>query len=99
METEVELKLLTRKEVIAIVRFGKSSIEKWVKQGTFPAKVKIGRSTFWLASEIYAWLRDRIAADRQARETQQTGKLPHRTNSELQRSSASLALERKAAQK
>lgn len=32
------------------------SIWRWVKEGKFPAPVKVGRRSFWRASEIEAWV-------------------------------------------
>ena len=42
--------------------------EKWVykvvKDGAFPAPIKLGRSSRWLKSEVEAWLQARIAQSR-----------------------------------
>ena len=34
----------------------------WMAQGTFPRPIKVGRASRWLASEVDAWVAERIAA-------------------------------------
>ncbi|HBA7386992.1 TPA: AlpA family phage regulatory protein, partial [Escherichia coli] len=42
--------------------------DKWfyklIKDGAFPAPIKLGRSSRWLKSEVAAWLQARIAQSR-----------------------------------
>ncbi|HHV2004256.1 TPA: helix-turn-helix transcriptional regulator [Escherichia coli] len=42
--------------------------DKWfyklIKDGAFPAPIKLGRSPRWLKSEVEAWLQARIAQSR-----------------------------------
>ena len=42
--------------------------DKWfyklIKDGAFPAPIKLGRSSRWLKSEVEAWLQARIAQSR-----------------------------------
>ena len=42
--------------------------DKWfyklIKDGDFPAPIKMGRSSRWLKSEVEAWLQARIAQSR-----------------------------------
>jgi prophage regulatory protein len=58
-----EERLLKLAEVMEITALGRASIYQQVKRGTFPKPIKLGRrSTAWPASEIQAWIRDRIAA-------------------------------------
>ena len=42
--------------------------DKWfyklIKDGAFPAPIKLGRSSRWLKSEVEAWLQARIAQPR-----------------------------------
>jgi prophage regulatory protein len=58
-----EERLLKLAEVMDITALGRASIYQQVKRGTFPKPVKLGRrATAWPASEIQAWIRDRIAA-------------------------------------
>jgi prophage regulatory protein len=45
---------------------GRASIYAGVKNGTFPAPVKLGeRAVGWLASSVDAWIQTRIQASRQ----------------------------------
>ena len=54
--------LLRLTEVIARVRLGRSAIYERIKQGSFPAPVKVGgRAVAWNSSEISAWIGERIA--------------------------------------
>jgi prophage regulatory protein len=39
--------LLTLKELIMILKFKKSTIYKWIKEGKFPKPLKFGRSSRW----------------------------------------------------
>ena len=44
--------------------FGKSYIYAAIKSGVFPPPIKAGRATRFLESEIFDWIRARVAADR-----------------------------------
>lgn len=59
--------LLRISQVEARVGLRKSSVYQLVKQGRFPAPVRISHKySCWPASAIDAWIRDRIAAARKA---------------------------------
>ncbi|WP_426056602.1 helix-turn-helix transcriptional regulator [Janthinobacterium sp. PSPC2-1] len=50
-------------EVLAICGKSRSSIYEGIKEGTFPAPVKLkGRSSAWLKSEIRHWMQLCVAA-------------------------------------
>ena len=51
-----EEKLLTLKEVVDLVSFKRSTIYKFIRQGSFPKPLKIGRSSRWKMSEIRQWM-------------------------------------------
>ena len=51
-----EEKLLILKEVVNIVSFKRSTIYKFIKQGSFPKPLKIGYSSRWKMSEIRQWM-------------------------------------------
>ncbi|WP_295997175.1 AlpA family transcriptional regulator [Rugamonas sp.] len=45
--------------------FGRASIYAGVKNGTFPAPIKLGeRAVGWLASSVDAWIQSRVQASR-----------------------------------
>lgn len=56
--------LLRLLAVLAIVQGGRTWWLDLVKSRKAPQPVKIGRSTFWLASEIQAWIADRVRDSR-----------------------------------
>lgn len=54
-------RLLRLPDVIEKVGLGKSSIYDGVRQGTFPAPVKLSRrAVCWPASAVDSWIADRI---------------------------------------
>ena len=44
--------------------------DKLIKDGGFPAPIKMGRSSRWLKSEVEAWLQARIAQSLRPQQTQ-----------------------------
>ena len=48
--------LLTRAEVLAFRKVGKSKLHADIAAKLFPAPLKIGRRSYFLTSEIKAWL-------------------------------------------
>ena len=58
--------LLTRAEVLAFRKVGKSKLHADIAAKLFPAPVKIGRRSYFLVSEIKAWL-DKHVAERDKR--------------------------------
>ncbi|EEC7945082.1 helix-turn-helix transcriptional regulator [Escherichia coli] len=40
--------------------FKKTAIYSWVKTGTFPQPVKIGRSARWSLEEVEAWIQNKL---------------------------------------
>ncbi len=65
--------LLTRAEVISLRKISKSKHHADVAAKVFPAPIRIGRRSYFLASEVQAWL-DRHIAERDARLSQNLGK-------------------------
>ncbi len=64
---KAELRILRRKKVEARVGLSRSTIYGAVNAGTFPRPIKLGpQSVGWIEAEIEQWLRDRIAASRNA---------------------------------
>ena len=60
-------RLLRLPAVLQIVQGGRTWWLDLVKAGKAPASVKIGRATFWLASELQAWIADRVRESRGGR--------------------------------
>jgi len=40
--------------------FKKTAIYSWVKKGTFPQPVRIGRSARWSLEEVEAWIQNKL---------------------------------------
>lgn len=59
-----ELRLLRIDRVLDLVPIGRSSLYRYVEEGSFPAPIKQGGVSLWVNTEIQAWLRDRLAARR-----------------------------------
>jgi predicted DNA-binding transcriptional regulator AlpA len=57
-------RLLTEHEVLAIIRMSRPTLDRWVREGTFPMFVKLhtGGAKRWLASEVEDWLASRSKA-------------------------------------
>lgn len=61
------IKISRRKKVEARTGLSRSTIYAGIRAGTFPKPIRLGaQSVGWLESEIDAWLRERIAASRNA---------------------------------
>ena len=53
-------RLLRRDEVLRLTGLSKSTLNKMVKAGTFPAPVRIGtRAVAWRESEVLEWIQTR----------------------------------------
>jgi len=55
-------KLLRLPELLAMVGIGKTALYQRVKNGTFPAPIKIGggRASGWIQAEIIQWLTEQV---------------------------------------
>lgn len=60
MSSQVEA-LLSRAEVLAIAKISPSKLHADIAEFTFPAPVKIGTRSFFIAAEVMAWLDKRVA--------------------------------------
>lgn len=55
------MKLIRLNEVQALTGLGRSTVYKYISQGTFPCSVKLGgRSSAWVEAEVKAWIAERI---------------------------------------
>lgn len=60
-----EMRFIRLKEVLAICGKSRTSIYEAIKDGKFPAPVKLGgRSSAWIKSEIHEWVNSCIKASR-----------------------------------
>jgi prophage regulatory protein len=64
LERVHRLKLLNLLQVLARVNVSRSALYKWMANGTFPKKVKMGSRTAWVEAEVDAWIVQRIEAGR-----------------------------------
>lgn len=64
MTTQPQEKILRRKEVESITGLARSTIYAMVKTGAFPAPVQLGNghAVGWVASEVSAWIQDKMQA-------------------------------------
>ncbi len=58
-------RLLRLPQVELIVGFKKSTLYGWIKEGTFPRPVQIGRMSAWPESKVLQWVQDRISEAQQ----------------------------------
>jgi len=57
------MRILRLKEVIKTTGLARSTIYKYLDEGTFPRPIPLGgRSVGWLESEVYEWIIKRIKA-------------------------------------
>lgn len=61
------LKLERMADLQARVGLKKSQLWKLIREGRFPAPIKEGRSSLFVASEVDAWIEDRIRQSRGVR--------------------------------
>jgi len=53
---------LTRSEVTKKTGLGRSTIYKFIEDGTFPKNIPLGsRGVGWLEEEVLEWMEDRLA--------------------------------------
>jgi prophage regulatory protein len=58
-------RFLRRRQVEALTGLKRSTIYQRLAEGTFPKQIHLGpRSVGWLASEVNAWIAERIAESR-----------------------------------
>jgi prophage regulatory protein len=57
-------RLLRRPGVQDKVGIGRSALYELIKHDQFPSPIKIGRSSFWVESEVDNWIDQRIAEAR-----------------------------------
>lgn len=59
-------RLLRLPACLQMVQIGRTAWLDMVKQGQAPRSVRIGRATFWVASEVQAFIAERIRRSREA---------------------------------
>jgi len=66
-QAKTALTILRRKQVEARTGLARSSIYQYVREGTFPAPIRLGaKSVGWIEAEVNAWLEARINNSRKA---------------------------------
>lgn len=53
-------RLMRRREVLAALGIGRSTLDDWVRAGKFPGQIKLGHSrlAWWRSEEVAAWIAD-----------------------------------------
>ncbi|MBB1630266.1 AlpA family transcriptional regulator [Cupriavidus sp. UME77] len=64
MNTEAQRRIIRLPEVSQLVGLGKTAIYERIKEHTFPAPIKLGRASGWVAEEVQKWVETQIAATR-----------------------------------
>lgn len=59
MERKFTQRILRLQEVVEKLAVGRTKIYQWVKDGTFPKQIKMGKRSGWIESEIDAWIEER----------------------------------------
>lgn len=47
-------------DLVADIKFSKSTIYTWITDGKFPQPIKLGRSSVWDSRAIEAWKRNKV---------------------------------------
>lgn len=69
ISSSTEIRFIRLPEVLALCGKSKSSVYLAIKNGEFPAPVKLSaRSSAWIHSEIAAWAAARVRASRPAQQ-------------------------------
>lgn len=58
-------KIIRLPEVVKMVGLSRATIYSKVKEGSFPAQIKLGRLSGWVESEVQDWISRQIQASRQ----------------------------------
>lgn len=63
------MKILRIKQVIEMTTLGRSTIYKYIKEGTFPKQIKMGaRASGWLQADVENWILTRRCRDQVVQE-------------------------------
>ena len=65
MNDQIARRLIRLPEVCSMVGLRPTSIYLRTKAGTFPAPIKLGKTSCWIESEIQDWIENQIAATRE----------------------------------
>jgi excisionase family DNA binding protein len=53
--------VMTTAELLKQLGVHRTTLERWVKEGEFPAPTRIGGRLYWLRSEVQDWIDGRFA--------------------------------------
>jgi len=58
-----EIKFIRMEELLKICGMSRSTVDQAIKDGKFPAPVKLGlRATAWVEDEVQTWAKERVRA-------------------------------------
>lgn len=64
------MKILRINQVIEMTTLGRSTIYKYIKEGTFPKQIKMGaRASGWLQADVENWILTRRCGGREVQES------------------------------
>ena len=66
MSQSLNERFLRLPEVMKTVGFRRTAIYDKITRGEFPAPIKLGNVSVWLASEVNGWIAERVAEYRHA---------------------------------
>lgn len=49
-------RLMLKKEVLSYIPVSPKTWDRWMKDGTAPRHIRIGRQNFWKASDVHNWI-------------------------------------------
>lgn len=57
----MKIYLMRVEQVCDVTGFRKPTIYEWMRKGTFPRPIKIGRSARWASNDIEDWINGQIS--------------------------------------
>lgn len=75
LKSMLERALLTRFEVLDLLKVSKSKLHSDIAAQLFPAPIKVGTRSYFLVEEVQAWLDQRVA-ERDAKTAQKAARKP-----------------------
>lgn len=58
--TATEKRIIKLSEVMRICNLSRTSVYKFVREGTFPMFIKVGRATYWEYNEVQNWINEKL---------------------------------------
>jgi len=73
------VRLMSKNEVLAKVRISSATMYRRIERGEFPKQIKLGRNSYWIESEIVAFLESLMDNRNCHRSRARENHLVHRT--------------------